>query len=157
MNLYELNVQIEQALNDCIDVETGEIGDTSILDNLQIEFSDKVENLCLYIKSLKADISALKTEEEALAERRKAKERKVARITDYVLTNLHGERFETSKCAVTWRTSDSVEIIDIDRVPTKYLNYGEPKPIKADIKKAIKCGIEVPGAQIVRNTNGTIK
>lgn len=157
MNLFELNAEIESALMNCIDEETGEIGDTTQLDALQIEFDSKVENLCLWIKNMKADIQALSLEEKALSERRKSKERKVARITEYVLNALNGQKFETPKCAVSWRNSESVEIIDIDRIPASYINYGEPKPMKAEIKKAIKSGIDVPGAVIEKKLNGNIK
>ena len=51
MKLYEID---EQILN-CIDQETGEILDTEKLEQLQIDRNDKIENLILWIKDLKAE------------------------------------------------------------------------------------------------------
>ena len=74
--LYEIN----NAILECCDTETGEILDVERLQQLQLEKGQKIEGVALYIKNLDAEAAALKTEEAALAERRKAKENKAKRL-----------------------------------------------------------------------------
>ena len=58
MTIYE----IDQAIMNCVDVETGEIIDTEQLDKLQMERDAKLENVACWIKDLKAEAEALKNE-----------------------------------------------------------------------------------------------
>ena len=65
MTIYE----IDQAIMNCVDAETGEIIDTERLDKLQMERDAKLENVACWIKDLKAEAEALKAEKQALADR----------------------------------------------------------------------------------------
>ena len=67
MSLYTINQQILE----CIDLSTGEILDTAAFDQLQMERDEKIENIALWIKSLKADALAYKNEKDAFAEKQK--------------------------------------------------------------------------------------
>ncbi len=67
MTLYE----IDKAITDLADPETGEITDFEALDNLQMARDQKIENIACYYKNLVSDAEAIKAEEEALAERQK--------------------------------------------------------------------------------------
>ena len=55
-NLYEIN----QAIMDCVDEETGEIVDIEKLNDLHMQFDDKVENIACFIKNLLSDAKAIK-------------------------------------------------------------------------------------------------
>ena len=66
MNLYEINQEILNAINNLEVDENGEILSTSKLDELQEMFETKCENIACYIKNIKADIDALKAEEKKL-------------------------------------------------------------------------------------------
>ena len=70
MKLYE----IDNAILDCIDLETGEVIDTERLDALNMERDAKIENVVLWIKDLMAEANAIKVEKLALAERQKVAE-----------------------------------------------------------------------------------
>lgn len=59
MNLYE----IDAAIMACIDEETGEITDPAKLDELDMTRDQKIENIALYIKDLRAEASAIKVDE----------------------------------------------------------------------------------------------
>ena len=72
MTIYE----IDQAIMECVDIETGEIIDTEQLDKLQMERNTKLENVACWIKDLKAEAEALKAEKQALAERQRVAENK---------------------------------------------------------------------------------
>lgn len=153
MKLYE----IDQAIMDCIDMETGEIINEELLNDLQMERDTKIENVALWIKELKAEAEALKAEKMAFAERQKVAENKMESLKKWLAYALNGEKFKTVRASVTFRTTDKVEIADIYKLDENYLRYKEPEADKDAIKKAIKAGQEVAGATLVSNTSVIIK
>ena len=65
MNLYEIDSEILG----CVDITTGEIFDEDKFEELSLSREAKIENICLWIKNLKAEIEALKAEKDAFAKR----------------------------------------------------------------------------------------
>ena len=156
--LYEINAAIELAMEDIVDPETGEIlDDTSVLDSLMMERDEKVENIALYIKNLKAEADAIRSEEKNLAVRRKSCESRAERLRTYLANNLQGEKFKTPRVAISWRRSEAVQIDDLQQIPAAYLRYKDPEPDKTAIKEAIKNGIDIQGAELVTNLSMQIK
>lgn len=161
MTLYE----IDKALLECIDTETGEILDAEQLDKLQIERDVKIENIALYIKSLRADAEAIKAEEKRLAERRKAKENRAESLKEYLYNALNGEAFETPRVRLSFRGSEAVNITDefsvVEYLEKNYiekaLTYSLPKISKEIVGKLLKEGKEIPGAVLQQNNNLQIK
>ena len=153
-SLYE----IDQAIMDCIDYETGEILDAERLDALQMERNSKIENVACWIKNLTADALAYKAEKEAFAEREKKALKKAEELKAWIAGALDGQKFSTWRCAVSFRKSEAVEIEDETLLPpelkTEKITY---TPNKTAIKEAIKAGQEIPGAQLVERMNPTIK
>lgn len=161
LSLYEINEKILNFRYE-IDEETGEILNIDELDELNMAFDEKIENLCLYAKSLRAEASAIKDEEKNLKERREAKEHKADNIEDYISRNLQGKKFETARVKVSWRKSESVEILNEDAVPERLLDIQVVrKPMKSEIKKELKRaeaeGREVPWARLNVNNNMSLK
>lgn len=160
MTLYEIDAQLEEMLEQ-VDPETGELlCDMEQLEALSLERDRKLENLALYVKNRDAEAKAIREEEKALADRRRGLERKAERARDFLATLLAGEKFTTSKVAVSWRKSEAVEIgmsfFSTD-ANERFLRYKDPEPDKAAIKAAIKAGEEITGAELVANLNMTIK
>lgn len=156
MNLYE----IDSAITSCVDPETGEILDLEWLNQLQMERNRKIENILLWIKNLESDAEQIKAEEKALADRRKAAEKKAESLRGYVASVLDGEKFQTAKVAVTYRKSDAVVVDDIEtmqEICDDYLTYEDPKPNKAKIKAALKNGLPVPGCHLEERNNMVIR
>ena len=153
MKLYE----IDQAIMDCIDMETGEIINEELLNNLQMERDVKIENVVLWIKELKAEAEALKAEKMAFAERQKVAENKMESLKKWLAYALNGEKFKTVRASVTFRTTDKVEVADISKLDESFLRYKEPEADKDAIKKALKAGQEVAGATLVPSTSVIIK
>ena len=153
MTLYEINQQII----DCIDAETGEIIDAEKLGALQMERDDKIENVALWIKDLKAEIDALKAEKQAFADRQKSAERKLESLNKWLTEALEGEKFKTTKVAVSFRKTKSVQINNIFDIDDSFLRYKDPEPDKKAIKEAIEAGQSVKGAQLVENTSISVK
>ena len=158
MKLYE----IDNAILECIDLETGEIIDTEQLDKLQMERDTKLENVACWIKDLKAEAEALKNEKQALAERQKVAENKAESLKKWLAYALQGEKFKTTKCAISFRKSEAVEVTDeglnnLMKEHDELLTYKAPEPNKTKIKQALKDGLNVAGVQLVQNTSTIIK
>ena len=158
MKLYE----IDNAILECIDLETGEIIDTEQLDKLQMERDTKLENVACWIKDLKAEAEALKNEKQALAERQRVAENKAESLKKWLAYALQGEKFKTPKCAISFRKSEAVEVTDeglnnLMKEHDELLTYKAPEPNKTAIKQALKDGLNVAGVQLVQNTSTIIK
>lgn len=153
MNLYE----IDSAIMDCVDMETGEIIDMEALEDLQMKRDQKIENIGCWIKNLLADAKALKEEKDNLAARQKAAENKAASLKAFLSSYLNGEKFKTAKVAISYRKSDSVDIAEGAVIPEEYLKYSDPTPDKIGLKAALKAGEKFPGISIVTSSNIQIK
>lgn len=162
MTLYEIDQAIYELLSRgfAIDEETGEVLDgAEELEQLQMERSEKLESVALYIKSLDAFIKSIKAEEEVLAKRRKKTEDKVERLKKY-LTNAiigNGENsFESAKVSVSFRKSEGVEVTDKSVLDEKYWRVNtttKREPDKNLIKETIKSGVAVTGAILETRQN----
>lgn len=153
MKLYE----IDQAIMDLVDSETGEIIDIEAFDSLQMEREEKIEGIALYIKDLKAEAEALKAEKMAFAERQKVAENKVESLKNYLAYALKGQAFKSTKAVVSFRKTQQVDIPDIHKLDENFLRYKDPEADKTAIKEAIKAGQIVKGATLIENTSVIIK
>lgn len=153
MNLYE----IDAAILGCVDVETGEIFDIDKFEELSMTRDAKVENICLWIKNLKAEAEALKAEKEAFAARQKTAENKMESLKRYMTNYLEGTGFESAKVKVSFRKSESLEIDEGVIIPDEYLRFKEPEVNKTELKNALKHGTQIEGVRIATNYNIQIK
>ena len=160
LSLYEINSLI--ANYEMVFDDDGVWLNEDDLNSLNIAREEKIESICLWIKNLRAEAEAIKSEEKNLAERRKVKENKADRLEAYISSNLQGKPFETSKVKVSWRKSESVEILNEDAVPERLLDIQVVrKPLKSEIKKELKRaeaeGTEIPWAKLNVNNNMSLK
>lgn len=158
MTLYEMTEQGKLLYNL---MQENEIDEQTYLDTLQsIGVEEKLEDYVKVIKSLEADALAVKTEKDRLAEKQKSIERNIERLKERVLQYLDTTESKSAKAGifeVRQSESKSVDVYDFLLVPTEYLDYGEPKPKKAEIAKAIKAGAEIPGCTLKSKFNLKIK
>lgn len=156
MKLFE----IDEAIMNCVDMETGEILDFEMLERLSMERDKKIENIACWIKNLESDAEALKAQKQTFADRQKAAENKAASLKQFLANYLDGQKFTAPTVAVSFRKSESVQIDDLNAIAdfdTMYIKYAEPAADKTAIKKALKEGIAIPGARLVENNNIQIK
>lgn len=155
--------EIDKAIMECVDLETGEIIDTEQLDKLQMERETKLENVACWIKELKAEAEAIKAEKQRLADRQKVAENKVESLKKYLAYALDGKKFSTAKCSVSFRNTESVEVTaeGLENLmrdgKDELLTYKQPEPNKTAIKQALKDGLSVQGIQLVQNVSTIIK
>ena len=152
-SLYEIN----QAIMDCMDMETGEILDVHQLDALQMQLEDKLEGIGCWIKNLEAEAAAYKAEKDAFAARQKAAENKAASLKNYLAGYLQGCPFETLRVKVSFRKSESLEVAEGAVVPEEFLRYKDPEVDKTELKKAVKAGLVLDGVQLIQKQNIQIK
>lgn len=151
MTLYEIDARIMECIN-----EDGEVIDIEAMDALQMERSEKIEGVSLWVKDLDAEAKAIREEEKKLAERRRANENKIESLEKYLVWALNGEKFSTPRVSVSYRKSQAVVIADPEKVPAAW--YKAKYEIdRATIKEALKNGEIVPGAVLEERSNIQIK
>jgi len=155
MTLYEINEEILK----CVDEETGDIIDFERLSELEIEESDKISNIACWIKDLKAEAEAIKTEKQNLEKRQKSAENKMESLKNYLAGYLGGRKFKDARCSISYRKSTATvidESLDVSTLPTEY----QKVKIEADktaIKKALEAGTKIDGCVLVEKDNVIIK
>lgn len=160
--LYEIEEDIANLIeldaDRYVDGMTGEIVSREAFDALQMEWSKKIEGVCLGYKNEKAEADAIKAEIDKLTERKKRHEKRAEGYKNFLQNVLAGQKFETSKVAVSYRTTkDVVNVTNMALLPKEYLRFAEPEPNKIAIKEAIKSGKKVDGAELVDKTSMSVK
>ena len=148
---------IRQELIDCTDTDTGEIIDVSRFEELQLEASEKIENVALWHKNLLADAEAYKAEKEVFAQREKVAKNKAESLKKYLDDALAGKEFNSTRVKISYRKSTALEYDGVTKVPEEYLKTKEPELDKTAITKAIKDGEELAGFTLKENKNIQIK
>lgn len=159
--LYEINQNILNCITTeegmTVNTETGEVIDVAALEALELERSEKIRNIALWIKNLKSDAVALDAEEKAFKARKDAAKRKAEQLSGYLASVLNGEKVTGTDFAISWRKSTAVNVLDEKNIPPTFLIPQPPKVDKAGISKALKNGESVTGAELVERQNMTIK
>lgn len=155
MNLYE----IDEAILECVDTETGDIVDLERLEALEIERDKKISNIACWIKDLKAEAEAIKAEKMALDKRQKAAENKGEQLKDFLSRYLAGAKYSDSRVAISYRKSVSTEIaedLDLNTLPDdcKKITVAANKTA---IKEALQSGKVIEGCALVEKNNIQIK
>lgn len=166
--LYDLTEDMK-ALQDleleCIDEETGEITDSEALTKFEEEIykllQEKSTGIINYYNSREYFLENIKAEIKRLQALKKSIETKQDNFKQYIkycMKNMDVKKIETSAGNISLRKSEKTEINDENIIPAKFTTIvQEIKISKADIKKAIKNGEDVPGAALVQDFSVTIK
>ncbi len=155
MNLYEIN----QAILDCVDMETGEIIDEERLAELRLEKDTKIENVALWIKNLKAEEKAIKEEEQKFRQRRTAITNKMNSLKGYLREALGYSKFKTAKVSIYYQNRQSVDIadgLDLSKLDESLVRVSY-EPRKTEMKKALEDGVEIDGVTLVTNTSVVVR
>lgn len=161
MNLYE----IDRAILDLVDQETGEITDWEAFDALQMERDVKIENVACWYKNLKAEAAAIKAEEDSLKKRREALEKQAASKLRYLEHALQGQNFKTAKCAVSFRKTTKVALHEPALAIAWAMVNGHgdivkqaaPEINKNGLAALLKEQIEIPGCELVSGLSMGVK
>lgn len=139
------------------------------LEGVEGEFEIKAENVAQYIKALRKEAEDIKEEEQALAARRRAKEKRADSLIGYLMScmkQIHREKIETAKCKLSIRrNAESVQVSDeislIGRLVmdgrTDLIRVKTPELDKTALKKALQAGEVIEGAALGRTESLIIK
>lgn len=136
------------------------------IDSLQLELGDKLDAIAWLIDDTQKDIAVYDSEIQKMADIKKERDKAKARVdrlqeyVGYIVANSGTAKVRTDKHVYSKRKSQTVEFSDESLIPADYWKETvkvDRKPVKAEIKKAIKSGQEVPGAYLATNYKGVIK
>jgi len=164
MTIYEIDQKLEYLLQGKVNELTGEVEvDFNEIDELVMERDKKIENLLLYAKNLDALAKGIKEEKDVLTARLESVNKKYENIMRYAQELLRGAKFTTPRVQVSYRNSESVVLDDTfveyakKYYPTLLKEKHEFQPDKAEIKKYINAGHDVPYARIQKKVSMSIK
>ena len=163
--LYEINKEIEALVEDCycaLEEDDGIISDEvgEALAKLQMEKSEKIGNVCRYIKSLNAEAEMFKAESKKLTEYQKSAEKKSESLKKFLScyvpkdTKLIGENYK-----ISWRKGSKLKIlVDTEFIPKAYINVKiDESPDKKKITADLKRGENLDWAYITKTNNIQVK
>lgn len=150
--LYEMTEQARQlyALLQADEIDAQTFTDT--LDAMGA--AEKVEGYCQIIKQLQADADMFKGEIERMTARKKTAENGVERMKAALLDFMQQsgqDKVKAGSFAVSTAATQAVSITDESKLPPEYFIPQPAKVDKAGIKKALKDGAAVDGAELVTN------
>lgn len=162
MKLYELSGNYRELYDGIDDLEDEDLIQAffDTLEGIEEEFEIKAENIACFIKNLKAEAEAIKTEKLKLEKRQKSKENLAKRLQNNLMQSMDYtdiKKIDTAKCYISiTKPREVVEVIDMDKLDKKYKRISFA-PDKTTIKAAIKSGQTVDGAIIKLNPSLIIK
>lgn len=165
MSLYTIDQELKNIIDGLYERvdENGELmevtdEDLKIIEELNQNRQQKLENIALYIKDLEAEALAIANEIQALGKRQERLQNKadgLRKAMVYSLTLNGDTECSSPRYHAKIKETESTEILNKALIPKEYIKVKTPEPVenpdKVAIKKAIKAGIEVPGAQIKIN------
>lgn len=169
MKLYEVNQAIEDIFGLLVNSETGEvIPDESLmaqLESLQMERSRILEYLAKLVLNTRSQVSGLKEEEKRLKERRAMLERKDERLMSILDRECHGEKTDCGVATVCYRKTTKVDVSDNATAISWLMENGHPQCYKvpapeiskAEVKKLLAAGTEVPGVALVQDYSCSLR
>lgn len=165
MTLYEQDPRVAEIMA-MVDPDTGEwLGEEAFL-SLHMEEEKKTESLILEYKNLNALAASIREEIKALSSRAAFLANQAENKRKYIAFRLNGEKFETARCSIRYRASESVTWDDITQVIDwaersghgDCLSYKPPEVLKTRLKEFIKEGVKIPGGvRIEKKRNMVVK
>ncbi len=158
MNLYEMTAAASElyALLTADEIDEETVKDT--LEAMGVE--KKLENCCIVIRELEADVEKFKKEKDRLAARQKTAENGVKRIKSSMIDFMQAMGAQKSKAGVfeiALSSSKAVVINSEADIPVRFLVEQPAKIDKAAIRSELMSGGEVAGAELQTNTGVRIR
>lgn len=158
--LYELteNMLLLQRMLD--DDEIDEVTFADTMGSLELDLKDKADGYAKVLANMQGYISAMKAEEDRLANRR----RNISKKIDYMKDNLKGafqatgtKKMQTELFTFSLVTNPPSVVIDDEKlVPKKYI-IKKPQIDKVAIKEALKQGVKVRSCRLESGESLRIK
>ena len=156
--LYQLAIEFRETADKLADLDLPPEVVADTLESIGGDLELKAQNVALFTRNLEATAAAIKQAESDMAARRKAIERRVQGLKDYLLHAMQAtgiKKIEGPYLRIGVRDNpEAVEVLDAAQVPAEFMRQPEPPPAAPDktaIKAAIKAGVEVAGCKLTRS------
>ena len=157
--------EIDAAILECVDMETGEIIDMERLEELQLERDKKIENVALWYKNLLSDAEQYKAVKDDFAKKEKAAKNKAESLKRWLDNALHGEKYKSTLVNITYRKGEKLAFNDVAAFikwaisnRDDLLRYKAPEIDVMAVKAALKDGsIDSDNAYLLSGNNIQIK
>lgn len=159
-SLYEIQqeyLDIEQALFESGGEVTDELAEAMALN--ESDMHEKADAYAHIINQKEGRIAALDAEIKRLQDRKKVERNSIDRLKDRLAqaVSMFGA-FDTTLHKYSNRKSTSVEVDSVDELPPVFVVEKVSRSAdKAEIKKALKAGDNVPGARLVEKESVQIR
>ena len=182
MKLYELTNDFTQLFDQFDEISSMDNAEEfkqawfDTLSGIEEEFEVKAENIGAYIKALAAAAKDLKTEEEALSKRRRAKEKQAEWLKKYLLESMQdiGRKkidrpmavLSVKNCPESVKFQDEKAFVDacMESGRDEYLRYKMPEIDRTVVKEVLQRGnksdseyLTLAGAYLARDQRIDIK
>lgn len=164
LTFYEMTENYRNALAALTDPEAElpqEVIDDT-LEGIRGEIEDKAINVAKAVRNLEVFAEAIKEQEAKMSARRRTIERRAKWLRDYLKRNLEAtgnKRIESLWFVLSIQNNRAtVDVTDGDALPGEFKeDVVTTKYDKNGIYKAIKDGIDVPGARLLNGTKLVIR
>ncbi len=127
---------------------------SAYLDELAGQEADKVDAFGSFIRVESARAEACKKEAQRLANKAKTAEGRIAYLKHLYLCTMQSnglKKVQGGAYTLSIREADSVDVTDVTSLPDIYIRRKETvEPDKVVLREALKGGIEIPGAVLVK-------
>lgn len=162
MKLYEINEAIERLADQLtVDEETGEIccdfeKICADIESLKMEKKSVLEYLAKLVLNIRSESAAIKAEEARLHDRRTGLEKKENRLLQVLDRECGGEKTDLGVATLCYRKTSHVDVSDpsqaVDWLKSQNMTYcyrvPEPEVSKAEVKKLLASGTQIPGCSL---------
>jgi len=154
--LRELSHELQEVQSLALDPDVPEEALRDTLDGIEGMFNEKAVRIVHVIANSDTDVDAISAEIKRLSERKRSIELAQDRLREYLRFNMEAtgiSKISSPLFTITLAAGrDMVEIYDEAALPDEFVRVKTVvSPEKAEILKALKSGIEVPGATITKS------
>ncbi|MHB8916295.1 MAG: siphovirus Gp157 family protein [Thiobacillus sp.] len=164
MNLFNEVAEFKQTADELYNLDLDEQTLSDTLEAARFPVEQKAVNVAMVIRNFEAHSAAIKAQEEAMAARRKASEKRAAWLKEYLLSNMLAAgicKVESPYFKLSIAKNPGAVVVDCESaIPADYFKQPETPPPVLDknlVKQAIKDGYEVPGCHIEQSDRLVIK
>lgn len=150
--LYEISKQYQElsALAESGDEDLA-VALRDTMEGIEGEFQEKGKALAMVTLNMDGDLDAIQAQIDRLSERKRILQNRKDSLKEYLRTNMEASgitKITHPLFTITLGKGKPIVVIDEEsKIPDEFMNTKVTStPSKADIAKAIKDGIEVPGA-----------
>lgn len=156
MNLFKINAEYEQILNDLYDDE-GNMNTQALmkLEENELAMEKKAIAIASFIKNMDAERAAIDEAKKAMAEREKRFKKRIEELEDYLKTNMERRSITHISCPYfdirlkKCPPGVDEDTLNMDLVPEEYKRVKtEILPDKIKMREEMMAGVIIPGASL---------